>query len=230
MKTLFDETAIGNMKLKNRFVRSATWEGMADGDGRLTARLTAVYEALAKGGVGLIISGATCVAADATRLPGMAAIYDDSFIGDWRRLTDMVHGHGCPIVMQLSFAGKGGGRWSPADAAAAERGVDTIEVSGGEAELKKYLGRPHGESIFREAAAVIAAAVSVPIILVGHNRTPALMTDVLNTTGIEYFALSRPLISEPDLVNRWCADAGKKAACVSCNGCFREGGNTCVLA
>jgi len=58
MKTLFDSTAIGEMKLKNRLWRSATWENMADEKGHLTDRLIQVYRNLARGGVGTIITGA----------------------------------------------------------------------------------------------------------------------------------------------------------------------------
>jgi len=36
MSKLFEETAINGMVLKNRFVRSATWEGMAGEDGGVT--------------------------------------------------------------------------------------------------------------------------------------------------------------------------------------------------
>jgi 2,4-dienoyl-CoA reductase-like NADH-dependent reductase (Old Yellow Enzyme family) len=39
MKTLFDETRIGTLQLRNRLVRSATWEAMADETGRPTPRL-----------------------------------------------------------------------------------------------------------------------------------------------------------------------------------------------
>jgi len=44
------------MKLRNRFVRSATWEGMASPEGAVTPKLINTMTALAKGGVGLIIS------------------------------------------------------------------------------------------------------------------------------------------------------------------------------
>ena len=35
MAALFDCTSINGMSLANRFVRSATWEGLADEDGAL---------------------------------------------------------------------------------------------------------------------------------------------------------------------------------------------------
>ena len=57
MSVLFASTSIKKMVLSNRFVRSATWEGMAADDGGVTERLIDVQTDLARGGVGLIISG-----------------------------------------------------------------------------------------------------------------------------------------------------------------------------
>ena len=50
VKTLFEPTTINGMTLKNRLVRSATWEGMCDPDGRPTNKLVKVYTNLAQGG------------------------------------------------------------------------------------------------------------------------------------------------------------------------------------
>lgn len=49
VKSLFDETQLGSLKMKNRFVRSATHEGMTDEKGHMTEELFKVYEDLAKG-------------------------------------------------------------------------------------------------------------------------------------------------------------------------------------
>jgi 2,4-dienoyl-CoA reductase-like NADH-dependent reductase (Old Yellow Enzyme family) len=56
MANLFETTTIGTMTVKNRFVRSATWEGMAGDDGSVAPRLIDMYANLAEGGVGLIIT------------------------------------------------------------------------------------------------------------------------------------------------------------------------------
>lgn len=48
---------IGSIEIKNRFVRSATFEGMATEEGYVTDKQVELYKALAKGGVGLIITG-----------------------------------------------------------------------------------------------------------------------------------------------------------------------------
>ena len=40
---LFEPTTINGMRLTNRFVRSATWEGLADEDGSVTKKLTEIW-------------------------------------------------------------------------------------------------------------------------------------------------------------------------------------------
>ena len=57
MKTLFDTTEIKGLKVKNRFVRSATWENMTTEDGHMTEGLYDVYRELAKNEVGMLITG-----------------------------------------------------------------------------------------------------------------------------------------------------------------------------
>ena len=57
MKSLFDPVTIGSLSLKNRIIRSATLEMPYTADGRFAPALAPVYETLAKGGVGAIITG-----------------------------------------------------------------------------------------------------------------------------------------------------------------------------
>jgi 2,4-dienoyl-CoA reductase-like NADH-dependent reductase (Old Yellow Enzyme family) len=54
---LYEPTTINNMSLKNRLVKSATYEAMATEDGSVTDQLIAMYTSLAKGVVELIITG-----------------------------------------------------------------------------------------------------------------------------------------------------------------------------
>jgi 2,4-dienoyl-CoA reductase-like NADH-dependent reductase (Old Yellow Enzyme family) len=101
MKTLFDETQLSGMKLKNRFVRSATHDGMADALGHVTEKLIGHFKELAKGGVGTIITGLTNVTDLEKIVPGQMAIYDDSFITEYQKLTDTVHRYDAKIILQL---------------------------------------------------------------------------------------------------------------------------------
>ena len=69
MSKLFEATEINGMTLSNRFVRSATWEGMATEEGGSTPQLIAFMEKLAWGGVGLIITGVANVRSDGQWVP-----------------------------------------------------------------------------------------------------------------------------------------------------------------
>ena len=105
MRTLFDETNLNGMILKNRLVRSATWEGMAAPDGRPTAKLAAQYATLAQGGVGLIITGYAYICPDGKQLPGQLGIHSDEFCPDMRLLAETVHREGGKICLQLVHSG-----------------------------------------------------------------------------------------------------------------------------
>jgi 2,4-dienoyl-CoA reductase-like NADH-dependent reductase (Old Yellow Enzyme family) len=105
MKDLFGKTTINGMTLANRLVRSATWEGMCEADGRPTAKLASWYRDLAAGGVGLIITGYTFVRPDGKQLPAKMGIHTDDFRSDMRNLVEEVHKEGGRICLQLVHAG-----------------------------------------------------------------------------------------------------------------------------
>lgn len=357
MKSLFDQTSLAGMRLKNRFVRSATYDGFADKSGHMTEELFQVYEDLAKGGVGTIITGLTYVSDLEEPLPRQMGIYDDSFIAEYEKLTKMCHQHDTRIIMQLVCMGSqtsrtdGKAMWGPsavedlrykttpqemtvqdihfvqmafADAALrakqagfdgvqlhgahgyllskfltpyynrrtddyggsignrakilletyevirekvgpdypvlvkincddfmeqgmsfadcryicetlARMGIGAIEISGGIGSSRpnegtiRMIKTAEQESYFQPYAVEIARQISVPVILVGGNREFASLTEILNQTELEYFALCRPLIRESGLINRWQKGDRGQAKCVSCNQCFRIGGTTCVF-
>jgi 2,4-dienoyl-CoA reductase-like NADH-dependent reductase (Old Yellow Enzyme family) len=362
MKTLFEETQLGSMTLKNRLWRSATWLNMADEQGHLTSRLENVYLDLAKGGVGTIITGYAFVLKEEQPNPGMLGIYDDMFIDEYKKFTGKIQAEGANIVMQIAYGGsftnyQADSRtiWGPSavahpltevvpiemtldniktlvsafalaagrvkaagfdgvelhaahsyllsqflspyfnrrtdeyggsienrariilevlDAVREEvgqhypvfikmhctddwgeqglssedslmvalelekRGITAIEFSGGNLDMKNFPNKGPGragilktekQSYFARATAEIAAQLQVPVISVGGHRSPELMEELLETTGIEYFALSRVLHSEADIVNRWEKNSKTKPRCLSCNKCWYKNGNVCIL-
>lgn len=105
MKSLFDETELAGMRLKNRFIRSATFERLADKNGHMTKRLYGIYGDLAKGGVGTIITGLTSVSDLENVYHGQAGIYDNTFIDEYQDLTGMVHRYNANIIVQLACNG-----------------------------------------------------------------------------------------------------------------------------
>ena len=105
MSKLFETSEINGMKLANRFVRSATWEGMAADDGACNPRLIDLMTGLAKGGVGLIISSHAYVSPEGQAGPWQLGVYDDKLIPGLEDMTTAVHENGGKIVMQLAHAG-----------------------------------------------------------------------------------------------------------------------------
>jgi 2,4-dienoyl-CoA reductase-like NADH-dependent reductase (Old Yellow Enzyme family) len=105
MSILFEKTKIKGVELKNRLVRSATHEAMADGEGFPTDRLFKLYERLAKGGVGLIITGYTYVSRDG-KFKAMLGIDTDDHIPKYRELVYNVHKNGAKIAMQINHCGR----------------------------------------------------------------------------------------------------------------------------
>lgn len=104
MRSLFDEIRINKMVVPNRLVRSATWEGMCAPDGRPTAKLDSYYRSIARGGVGMIITGYAYVRPEGKQLPGMMGAHRD-FQDDLRTLADAVHEEGARICLQIVHAG-----------------------------------------------------------------------------------------------------------------------------
>ncbi len=101
---------IGSMELRNRIATTAMGVSMAEEDGSAGERLIAYHEEQAKGGVGLIILGATGVAWPVGCVQWQqAAISDDRFIPGLARLADRVHAHGAKIAAQLHQGGLNAG-------------------------------------------------------------------------------------------------------------------------
>ena len=365
MKSLFETAKIGGLELKNRFVRSATWLRQAEKDGHINDSLIKAYLDLAKGGVGLVITGYAFVCKEEKPNPGMLGAYDDSFIDDFQKLAETAHDHKCKIALQIVYGGtqctcgkkeaekmnllgasavynphtqltpkratkedikeliKSFGRaalrakksgmdgvqihaahgyllsqWlSPyfnkrtdeyggkpekrariiyevyeeirrqvgekypvmiklnCDDFMGEQGItkkdtipiavkldrlgiDAIEVSGGnisgvgsfEKTARKWVLQTDKQSYFKEEAAEFASHMKhTKIMLVGGNRDFGLMTKILNSTEIEFFSMARPLLCEPDLINRWQEQSLYKAQCVACNHCFGLEKNDCLM-
>jgi 2,4-dienoyl-CoA reductase-like NADH-dependent reductase (Old Yellow Enzyme family) len=362
MAILFDTTTINGMILRNRIVRSATWEGMCEADGRPTDKLINCYRNLARGGVGLIISGYTFVRPDGKQLPGKMGIHTDYFAQEMESLTKAVHDEGGKICIQLVHAGgqtdstnagrqplapsaaqvdqfpempaeltkdeisdiitafgdgarrakawgfdavelhgahgylinqflsplinrrtdeyggsienrcrfllrvylevremvgpdypvliklnasdnlNGGLEFNDAVYAAkklVEAGIDAIEVSAGtsasgeKTPARQKINKPEDEAYNLELACRMREAVSCPVIVVGGFRSYEVAEKALRKDGIDYIAMARPLIREPNLANRWLQGDRSPAKCISCNSCFKpgleEGGIYCVI-
>lgn len=102
---LFEPRNIGTLALPNRLVRSATAERLADTEGRPKPQIKALYQELARGGVGLIITGHTYVHPSGKAHPEMTGIHSDEMIPGLAELADAVHREGGRVAVQINHGG-----------------------------------------------------------------------------------------------------------------------------
>jgi len=337
-KDIFESVDVGNLRLKNRLVRSATWEDVAEADGGIGQAAYKIYDELARGGVGCIITGFTSVAGNDRYFGGMMRLHDDALIPQYAHLAELAHAQGVPIIAQLalgayyweqpngitrqiepngmsveeihrverwfveaavraqkagfdgaqihvahffflsrfvspavnqredSYGGSNANRarivveilrgiraaapglhisakvnscdFTPgglteSDALEiceilAREGIDSIEVSGNGTSVRGV--KPgEGEAYFAPFATRLAAAVDVPVMLVGGLRSRQVMQQVLDTTGVELLSLSRPLLFDPDFPRKLETGACSESGCVSCNACYSTTQHRCVF-
>ncbi|MCP4161852.1 MAG: NADH:flavin oxidoreductase [Deltaproteobacteria bacterium] len=104
---IFESSSIGKMKIKNRLIRSATFEGMCDENGFPKEEYHNHYSKLAKNDVGLLITGFSyCSKEGAAIQPGQAGIDSDDKIPYYKKITDSVHGYNSKIAMQIAHTGR----------------------------------------------------------------------------------------------------------------------------
>ena len=110
MSILFESVKIGSMTLRNRFVRSATYDGCAEKSGHVSQKQLDLFEELARGGVGLIITGITYVHPSGQISPYQNSLASDDCIPGFRKLAETVHNQGAKIAVQLFHAGRETGK------------------------------------------------------------------------------------------------------------------------
>lgn len=94
------------MEVKNRLVVPAMGTNLAEADHQAGEALIAYYTERARGGFGLIITECTAIAQEGSSLVNECAIWDDSFILCYQKLTASAHETGAKICCQLRHTGR----------------------------------------------------------------------------------------------------------------------------
>jgi 2,4-dienoyl-CoA reductase (NADPH2) len=99
----FDPIRIGPVTLRNRFIKSATNEGMARG-GIPSRMLVRHHESMAAGGVGMTTVAYCAVSADGRTFEDQLQL-EPRVLPGLRVLTDAVHKHGGAVCAQITHGG-----------------------------------------------------------------------------------------------------------------------------
>lgn len=152
MKNLFEPCSIGNLTLKNRIIRAATHEGMADHDGMPTDGLLRTYQNLAAGGAGAIITGYVSVMRNGRTFPNMRMFDNDTYIPVYKPINDRLKQFKTPIILQIAH---GGSR-----SMSKVTGQDVISASG---RKKNDFGDPVKEASEADIRSIIRAFVAAVV-------------------------------------------------------------------
>ncbi len=337
LQRAFEPIRIMGLRPRNRFIRSATLEGMALADGSPGIELIKIYQTIAEGGVGLISTSA-CLPDPSwsAMFKGLLVLHQKSDLTAWEDLIGTVHDNGALISLQMSpfiliegkpawpFEHQPGAHvltrgeiehnvliFAEMAALARKIGFDAVQVHGGHGySLAQFLsphfnrrddeyggsdkgrfrifsdirnaigeragkdfpvwikmnsfdgipgglvpdqaagyaplleeagygavevtgGAPGGshdsrgpldkgrwsEGYYLEGAAKLKAKTRLPVSAVGGIRTLDMVRKIISEEIADMISLSRPLIREPGLINRWAGGDEAPSTCKSCNGC-----------
>ena len=101
---LMEPGQIGRIKTRNRFIKTANGTSFIDPSGFVGDRAIAYYEALAKGGVGLLIVESCGVEFPLAcqHVEAQFRLSDDKYIPSYADLVKAVHNQGCPIMIHIT--------------------------------------------------------------------------------------------------------------------------------
>jgi 2,4-dienoyl-CoA reductase-like NADH-dependent reductase (Old Yellow Enzyme family) len=105
MSCLFQPIAIDGVEMRNRFLRSATWDRTGTDDGAVTDASVRIIEDLARGGVGLIVTGYAFVSEQGKAAVRQLGISHDRHVKGLSRLARAAHEHGARIAVQVAHGG-----------------------------------------------------------------------------------------------------------------------------
>ena len=154
---LLEPIEIGGVTLRNRVVKAPQDTHFVGPDGQVEDRVVALYEAIARGGVGLIVLASVPPIAMAPEAQQIA-IWDDEFIPGLARVADAVHAHGARIVVQLNHGGPAEVDHFPSGRAWSASTLEADDLPSPAPHFKPVRGLDHDE-IHAAVEAYVRAAV-----------------------------------------------------------------------
>lgn len=164
---VFSPGRIGPLRLRNRTIKAATYEGLSH-RGRVTRELVDFHAAYARGGVGMTTVAYCAVDRDG-RTDRHQILWTDEAMPGLRALTDAVHAEGGAVSAQLGHGGPvAEPRGNKAPALAPSRRVNVLAMNASQEATVADLDRivaAHG----RAAARAVEAGFDAVEVHLGHN-------------------------------------------------------------
>ena len=102
---LFAPFSIRGLQLPNRFMRSATYDRTADPSGAVTDASLAIYDALGRGNIGLIVTAYAFIAEAGRAGYGQYGIHSNQMIPGLRQMVKLAHQGNSKIAVQIVHTG-----------------------------------------------------------------------------------------------------------------------------
>ena len=103
MSAAFEPARLGPVRLRNRILKAATFEGVMP-RGTVTQQLIDFHTAVARGGAAMT-TVAYCAVSPGGRVHRNTLVMARELVRDLRRLTDAIHAEGAAVAAQLGHAG-----------------------------------------------------------------------------------------------------------------------------
>ena len=84
-------------------MRSAAWENLATPEGGICASSYSLYDDLAAGGVGTIITGFTSVDGNDRYFGGMMRLCNNALVSEYKKLVNIIKRHDVAAITQLAL-------------------------------------------------------------------------------------------------------------------------------
>ena len=106
----------------------------------------------------------------------------------------------------------------------AHNGADSVQIT---ARTISFKFGEDGDHAFLSYANKLSEELDIPIILGGTLRDMKTMNDILNTTSIEFFSLTKPFVAQQDFLLEWKENDEGVSRCKSCNNCYGKKESRC---
>lgn len=110
----------------------------------------------------------------------------------------------------------------------AENGADSLQIT-------KFLSPQYfrkgqtNQDMLVGFADRVASEVDVPVVLGGGRTDMDKITELINSTNIDFISMQRPFVKDPTFLSNWKREGHGKSECKTCNNCYWKKQSVCLI-